>query len=272
MDEHRTVNRAHWDEATDVHVASDFYDVASFRAGENRLHGIERAELGDVSGTTLLHLQCHFGLDTLSWARLGADVTGIDFSERAIAQARALSAELDIPARFLVSDLYELPTNLDGQFDIVFTSYGAIYWLPDIKRWGEIAAGYVKPGGTFYIAEFHPVGFMFDTPFGEDLPMKDYERKYPYFHSEVPIRDESSDYADPAVAMSNTLTYSWSHSMSDIVNALVSGGLQIQYFHEFDFSTVRQFPFLEQRVDGYWHVPEGMHDMPMLFSIKARKP
>jgi SAM-dependent methyltransferase len=272
MDEHRTVNRAHWDEATDVHVASDYYDVAAFKAGNNRLHGIERDELGDVRGKTLLHLQCHFGLDTLSWARLGADVTGIDFSERAVEQARALSAELDIPARFLVSDLYELPSNLDGTFDIVFTSYGAIYWLPDIKRWGEIAASYVKPGGTFYIAEFHPVGFMFDTDHSENPAMKDFERKYPYFHSDVPIRDDSSDYADPAAAMSNSLTYSWAHSMSDILNALLSAGLEIEYLHEFPFSIIREFPFLEQREDGYWHVSEGMYDMPMIFSIKARKP
>jgi SAM-dependent methyltransferase len=272
MDEHRTVNRAHWDEATDVHIASDFYDVASFKAGDIRLHGIERSELGDVSGKSLLHLQCHFGMDTLSWARLGADVTGVDFSERAIAEARALAAELDIPARFLVSDLYELPSNLDGQFDIVFTSYGAIYWLEDIKRWGEIAASYVKPGGTFYIAEFHPVGFMFDTVFSEDPAVKDYERKYTYFHTDEPIRDESSDYADPKAPMKNMLTFSWSHSMSDILNALIAGGLQIEYFHEFDFSTIRQFPFLEQHEDGYWHVPEGMYDMPMIFSIKARKP
>ena len=272
MDEHRSVNRAHWDEATDVHIASEFYDVASFKAGQSRLHAIERAELGDVRGKTLLHLQCHFGMDTLSWARLGADVTGIDFSERAIAEARALSAELDIPARFLVSDLYELPSNLDGTFDIVFTSYGAIYWLPDIKRWGEIAASYVKPGGTFYIAEFHPVGFMFDTDFSGESREKDYVRRYPYFHEADPILDESSDYADPTAAMKNVLTFSWSHSMSDILNALISGGLQIEHFHEFNYSTVRQFPFLEQREDGNWHVPKGMHDMPMLFSIKARKP
>src|SRR6266550_3264607 len=132
MDEHRTVNRAHWDEATDVHIASDFYDVASFKAGTNRLHGIERGELGDVAGKTMLHLQCHFGLDTLSWARLGANVTGIDFSEHAIDEARALAEELNIPSRFISTDLYELPTKLDEQFDIVFTSYGAIYWLPDI--------------------------------------------------------------------------------------------------------------------------------------------
>src|SRR5579864_5684545 len=161
MDELLAVNRTHWDEVTDVHMGSDFYDVESFKAGQNRLHGIELGE--EVNGKTLLHLQCHFGLDTMGWARLGATVTGIDFSQRAIDAARAISSELNIPATFMVSDLDELPSKLDRQFDIVFTSYGAIYWLPDIHRWGQIAASYVKPGGTFYIAEFHPVGFMFDT-------------------------------------------------------------------------------------------------------------
>jgi len=272
MDEQLAVNRVHWDEVTDVHMASDFYDVESFKAGQNRLHGIEREELGDVAGKSMLHLQCHFGLDTMSLARLGATVTGVDFSERAIHTARALAAELQIPATFLVSDLYETPAQLDGQFDIVFTSYGAIYWLPDIKRWGEIAASYVKHGGTFYIAEFHPVGFMFDTDMGQDPSMSDYVRRYPYFHEDAPIVDDSADYADPHAPVKNTRTYSWSHSLSDIANALIAGGLQLEYIHEFPFSTIKEFGFLEQHADGYWYPPAGTHDMPMIFSMKARKP
>ena len=272
MDEQLLTNRTHWDEVTDVHLASDFYDVESFKAGKDRLHGIESDELGDVRGKTLLHLQCHFGLDTLGWARRGATVTGIDFSERAIEEARSLSAELSIPATFLVSDLYELPSKLDGQFDIVFTSYGAIYWLPDIRRWGEIAASYVKPGGTFYIAEFHPTGFLFDTDWGTDGRAKDYVRKYPYFYTDAPIVDESPDYADPSATVKNSRTYSWAHTLGDVANALIDGGLQIEFIHEFPFSTFQQFSFLEQHDDGYWYPPEGMYDMPMLFSIKARKP
>jgi ubiquinone/menaquinone biosynthesis C-methylase UbiE len=269
MDEYRQTNRAHWDEATDVHVASEFYDVESFKAGNNRLHAIEREELGNVTGKSLLHLQCHFGLDTLSWARLGADVTGVDFSERAVEQARALSAETGVPGRFILSELYELPSVLDEQFDIVFTSYGAIYWLPDIMRWGEIAARYVKRGGIFYIAEFHPVGFMFDTV---DATVTDYRLKYPYFYEAKPIIDDSADYADPNVAMSNTLTYSWAHSMSDIINALIGAGLQIEYFHEFPLSAMKQFPWLEPEGDDLWRAPADQYQMPMTFSIKARKP
>jgi SAM-dependent methyltransferase len=268
MDQYREANRVHWDEATDVHIASDFYDVDAFKNGHDRLHRIEREELGDVSGKSLLHLQCHFGMDTLSWARRGATVTGIDFSERAIENARALSAETGVPGEFIVSDVYELPTKSTAQFDIVFTSYGAIYWLPDLKRWGAIAASYVKPGGTFYIAEFHPVGFMFDTV---DPEVPDYVLKYPYFYSAKPIVDDSGDYADPAAEMQNTVTYSWAHSMSDIVNAINGAGLHIEFFHEFPLSAMKQFPWLEQDGD-MWKVPPDRYQMPMTFSIKARKP
>ena len=269
MDEFREANRVHWDEATDVHVASEFYDVQAFKDGRERLHRIEVEELGDVSGKSLLHLQCHFGLDTLSWARRGATVTGVDFSERAIEQARGLSKETGVPGEFHVSDIYELPSNLRGEFDIVFTSYGAIYWLPDLKRWGEIAASYVRPGGTFYIAEFHPVGFMYDTV---DANVKDYVLKYPYFYSAKPIVDDSEDYADPTAVMKNTVTYSWAHSMSDIINAINGAGLQIEFFHEFPLSAMRQFPWMEPDGDDLWKVPADRYQMPMTFSIKARKP
>jgi SAM-dependent methyltransferase len=272
MDELLAVNRIHWDEVTDVHLASEFYDIGSFKAGEERLHGIELSEVGDVSGKSLLHLQCHFGIDTLSWARHGATVTGVDFSERAIRAARALSDELSIPATFLTSNVYELPEKLDGEFDIVYTSYGVIYWLPDLTRWARVAARFVRPGGTFYIAEFHPVGYMFDTDNGRDPAMVDYVRRYPYFHSTEPIVEDVPDYADPNAPVKNARTFEWPHPLSDVANALIEAGLQIGSVHEFPFSVIRQFHFLEQHDDGYWYPPEGMHDMPMLFSIKARKP
>jgi SAM-dependent methyltransferase len=204
----------------------------------------------------------------LSWARKGATVTGIDFSERAVEQARKLSAETGVPGEFLASDIYELPSNLKGEFEIVFTSYGAIYWLPDLQRWGEIAASYVKPGGTFYIAEFHPVGFMYDTV---NPDVDDYLLKYPYFFSPEPIVDDSSDYADPSAAMKNTRSYSWAHSMSDIVNAIIGAGLQIEFFHEFPLSAMKQFPWMEPDGDDLWKVPDDRYQMPMTFSIKARK-
>jgi SAM-dependent methyltransferase len=269
MDAYRLTNREHWDEATDVHVASDFYDLAAFKTGKERLHGIEIAELGDVTGKSLLHLQCHFGMDTISWARKGATVTGLDFSPRAISTARALASELDVPARFIETDLYAAPEVLDEQFDIVFTSYGAIYWLSDIHRWGEIAASFVKPGGTFYIAEFHPFGFIFDN---DDPNVTDYIVKYPYFFTPEPIEFDGGDYADPDAAMKHTRTYSWAHSMSDIVSAIIDAGLQIEHFHEFPVSAMKQFPWLEETDGRLWRAPADRYQMPMLFSIKARKP
>src|SRR5437763_6069989 len=158
MDRTLRENQALWDAWTRIHVPSPFYDVASFRDGTRpiRLSEYERDEVGPVDEKSLLHLQCHFGHDTLSWARLGATVTGVDFSERAIELARSLSKDLDIPARFVLSDLYGLPDALHDTFDVVFTSYGVLNWLPDIPRWGQVAAHFLKPGGTFYVVEGHP--------------------------------------------------------------------------------------------------------------------
>jgi SAM-dependent methyltransferase len=268
MDPYTEANLAHWDEIVSVHMRSDLYNLDAFKRGGNRLHAIERAELPDVAGKRLLHLQCHFGLDTLSWARLGADVTGIDFSGEAIAQARALSEELDIPARFIQSNLYELPDVLEEEFDVVFTSYGVLGWLPDVARWGEIAASFVRPGGTFYIAEFHPTGFMFD----ENDP-DGFRLKYPYFFSQEPIRLEGQgDYADPDAVLGNSLNFSWIYSMGDVVTALVTNGLRIEFLHEFPSSAFNQFPFLERGSDGLWHIPARLEQIPLVFSIRAVKP
>src|SRR5271155_2557872 len=166
MDERLKANLDAWNQMARIHAASRGYRLAELKAGENVLKPIELREVGDVRGKSLLHMQCHFGLDTMSWARLGAKVTGIDFSDRAIALARSLSAELKIPARFIHSNICDAPAALHEQFDIVFTSYGALCWLPDIKRWATIAADFVKPGGFFYIAEFHPLTQMADNRAG----------------------------------------------------------------------------------------------------------
>ncbi len=269
MDAYREANRAHWNEVTAIHAASDLYDVESFKAGTNRLHAIERTELGDVTGKSLLHLQCHFGLDTMSWARLGATVTGIDFSEAAIERARALSKELSIPARFILTEFYDLPAHLDETFDIVFTSYGAIYWLPDIGGWARIAARFTKPGGTFYVAEFHPTGFVFDN---EDQTLTDWRVRWPYFSGGLPVKDESEfDYADPSASFEHRVTYGWGHTLGEITTSLIEAGFRLEYLHEFPYSTYKQFPFAERREDGFWHVPEHLTKMPLLFSIKATR-
>lgn len=150
-------NRRNWNERTAIHARSQSYDLAGFRAGRSSLLPIELAEVGDVAGKSLLHLQCHLGVDSLSWARLGARVTGVDFADEALAVARGLNEELGLDTRFLHANLYDLPDLLNEQFDIVYTTYGVLCWLHDIPRWAQIAASYVKPGGILYLADFHPL-------------------------------------------------------------------------------------------------------------------
>ncbi|MDP3768742.1 MAG: class I SAM-dependent methyltransferase [Dehalococcoidia bacterium] len=252
-----------------IHVASEMYDVPAFKAGRSTLNQTELEELGEVRGKTLLHLQCHFGLDTLSWAREGAIVTGVDFSEPAIETAHGLAAALGIEARFLMSNIYDLPANLDGQFDIVFTSYGVLIWLPDVTRWAEIAASFVRPGGTFYIAEFHPFAGVFDGAKDVD----DLRVRNPYFPTEKPLRFEDiGTYTDRGGKLQNSVTYEWAHPVSDVVTALVDAGLRIEFFHEFPYTPWSYLPFKEHAGDGMFRLAKHDGCVPLVYSIKATKP
>jgi ubiquinone/menaquinone biosynthesis C-methylase UbiE len=269
MSEYLEANRRHWDELVAVHAATPFYDVDGFRAGKCTLKPTELDELGDVRGKSLLHLQCHFGLDTLSWARRGATVTGVDFSRAAIDQARALASESGIDARFIQSDVYALPDALDERFDIVFTSYGVLFWLADIERWASVAARFLEPGGTFYIIEFHPVMGIFEKR--DDL--LELQVAYPYFAQPEPLRfEDDGSYADRSAKVENRVTYSWTHSLADVVSALIAAGLRIDFLHEFPHCSEQFFPFMEERSPGKWYLT--MHDgsVPLLYSIKATKP
>jgi SAM-dependent methyltransferase len=269
MDAYLEANKRLWNEWTRIHEKSLFYDVEGFRAGNRRLHPLEIEEVGDVSGKSLLHLQCHFGLDTLSWAGRGATVTGADFSEEAIALAISLSEEVKIPARFLRANIYDLPDLLHEQFDIVFTSYGAITWLPDIYRWAEVAAGFVKPGGFFYIAEFHPFSYVFD----DGAEAKGLKVHYPYFNGSDPMAFPVwGSYADKTAQVNEPNEYCWSHTMGDIVTALASAGLRIEFLHEHPFSVNDQLPFMELAEDRYWRLKVQRECVPLMFSIRASKP
>jgi len=265
MDNYMQKNQKLWDELTPIHVRSDFYDVKGFKAGKCTLKSIELEELGDVTGKSILHLQCHFGLDTLSWARLGADVTGVDFSKEAITLARSLSSETGIKAEFINSNIYDLPENLKGEFDIVFTSYGIICWLPNLERWSDIITRFLKPGGTFYMVENHP--FMNALDDSEDA----IEPRviYPYFHSSQPEKYhwEGGSYA--VAAKISHPAYEWTHTLSDIINALISGGMRIEFLHEFPVSCWKALPFMVEDEKGLWRIPGDL--VPLQFSIKARK-
>lgn len=268
MNEFLQANRERWDRLTAEHAQSDFYDLAGFRAGKDRLRSIELSELGNVGGKSLLHLQCHFGLDTLAWARRGAVVTGVDFSPEAIALARSLSAELAIPATFVCSDIYALRQTLSGLFDIVFTSYGVLHGLPDLWAWGELIAHFVKPGGIFYIVEDHPFFRVFRAG-----PENTVRAERSYFFSETPQRIEATgSYAGDQVD-AGSVYYVWDHSLGDVINALIGAGLRLEFVHEFPFAARAKFPFMVEGKDGWWRLPQPQHGtIPFLFSLQARKP
>jgi 2-polyprenyl-3-methyl-5-hydroxy-6-metoxy-1,4-benzoquinol methylase len=270
LDDLTRANLALWNELTEVHRKSAYYDLEGFKAGRQSLGPIELAEIGpDVAGKTLLHLQCHFGMDTLSLARLDARVTGVDFSDKAIALARSLSDELSIPARFIESSVYDLPAALDEQFDIVFTSWGVVIWLPDLRRWGEIVAHYLKPGGTFYIAEIHPFLFAMD----DDESVRDARFRYRYFEGAEPMAFESDgSYADRSAHIEQSVSYEWRHSLSEIVSCLAAAGLRIEYLHEFPYTVPGlAWGFLEEGDDGWARVRGHHDDFPLSFSLKAVK-
>lgn len=258
-------NRANWDERVPIHVSGEFYDVAGFKAGEDRLRPFEISEVGDVSGKDLLHLQCHFGIDTLSWARLGARVMGLDFSEPAVEAARNLAMELDLNAEFVSANVYDAIEVLDGRtFDIVYTSLGALNWLPDIRRWSEVAARLVKPGGFLYLAEFHP----FTEVFGDE----DLSVTYDYFREGPQVWDEPGTYADRDAETNNTRTYEWNHTLGEVVSAMIEAGLVLELLHEHDYTLFPRWPFLKKSGFDTYRLPEGTPNLPLMYSLRARKP
>jgi SAM-dependent methyltransferase len=266
VQEYIEANRKLWDRWTELHEKSELYDVAGFKPDGSRLGQIEREELGDVTGKMLLHLQCHFGLDTLSWAGLGAVVTGVDFSEKSIDLARSLSAKFSLPATFVRSNIYDLPDNLSGEFDIVFTSYGVLWWLPDMAGWARVVSHFLKPGGIFLVVDSHPFASVFDNDHPTDLVVK-----YPYFPSPEPLRFEvqgSYAAADPDY---NGVEYGWTHSMSEYITSLIDAGLRIKSLREFPYIGWRMFPFMEQGADGYWRLPGAGGGLPLTFSLRATK-
>jgi SAM-dependent methyltransferase len=269
LDEYTKANQDWWNDAAQIHAQGEGYELKAFKEGVTKLHPLELAEVGDVAGKKLLHLQCHFGLDTLSWARSGAHVTGVDFAEKAIAIAREISQELHLDATFVRCNLYDLPNVLDaaGEFDIVFTSYGAIGWLPDLQPWGQIIAHYLKPGGFFYIAEGHPFMWTFD----ERSP--DFKIGYPYF-SRAPIKDESpGTYAEKEAILEHVTTYGWNHTLSEIFTSLLAAGLTIDFFHEHQFCAWECLPDMEEGQDRFMRFkdPTKREMIPLMFSLKATK-
>jgi SAM-dependent methyltransferase len=265
MDPYLQANRELWDEITPIHEQSELYDVPGFKAGKNTLRSTELEEVGDVSGKSLLHLQCHFGMDTLSWARLGARATGVDFSQKAIDLARSLSRETGLQADFICSDIYAVEEKLKDKFDIVFTSYGVLAWLPDLKRWAAIIAHCLKPGGFFYIVEGHPFLNVFDNT----EKSTGFRVTQSYFNRPEPIQwAAEGDYADRSAQVIHS-SYEWTCGLGDVINALIGAGLKIEFLHEFPLSAYRWSPFTEKCEDGWWRIQGDK--VPLTFSLKASK-
>jgi SAM-dependent methyltransferase len=262
VDPRHQANRANWNDRVPIHVASRFYDVAGFRAGRQSLHSIELEEVGDVQGRSLLHLQCHFGLDTLSWARLGAKVTGVDFSQPAIAAATELAADLKLPAAFVCGDVQAL--DLGRQFDIVFASHGVLWWLSDLRAWAQAIARHLQPRGFFYLVEEHPVAntFIADDGATELRP----DPRYRYFDRQAIRGEEDGTYADRQARLSHRVNYGWMHALGEAVEVLIGAGLRIDFLHEFPVGVWKRFPFMVQ-AGRWWRIPGD--PIPLTFSLRA---
>lgn len=256
------INRNSWNNRTVVHMKSDFYNLDGFLKGQTSLNGIELGLLGNIQGKSVLHLQCHFGQDTISLSRLGAKVTGVDLSDKAIEKAEQIAKKTDSNANFICCNIYDLPNYLDKQFDIVFTSYGTIGWLPDLNRWAKIISNFLIPNGQFVFVEFHPVVWMFDDNFEKV--------EYSYFNSGAMVETENGTYADKAANITQE-SITWNHGLGEVINSLIQNGLEINSLDEFDYSPYNCFNKTVEIDQQKYRIEHLDHKIPMVYSIVATK-
>jgi SAM-dependent methyltransferase len=270
MDPHIATNRANWNDRAAIHVrnATGFYGIDTLRNGGHTLHAIELAEVGDVAGKRMLHLQCHFGLDSLSWARKGAIVTGLDFSPPAIAAARDLALETGLAADFVEASVYDARAVVSGDFDIVFTSWGTLCWLPDVTRWAAVAASCLAPGGFLYIADAHPALTQCEQEDGKLVMRYDWQTP----PDQPLVFDDAKTYTGDATELAAKRTYEWLHSPIAIAQAMIDAGLAIELIREHEVLMWQAFPLMVRAGgDRGWRLPDGHPRLPLSFSIKARK-
>ncbi|WP_299891107.1 bifunctional 2-polyprenyl-6-hydroxyphenol methylase/3-demethylubiquinol 3-O-methyltransferase UbiG [uncultured Lacinutrix sp.] len=260
--EYFKTNKATWNDKVKVHAESEMYDIKAFKNGKSSLMKYELNALQNVTGKSLLHLQCHFGQDTLSWSRLGAKCVGVDLSDEGIKLAKALNKELNLDAQFVCCNVLDTAEHIKDSFDIVYTSYGVIGWLPDLKPWGKMIAEKLNNGGTFYMVEFHPIVWMFD--YLEDKPIM----KYGYMQDEVIYEEYEGTYADLDSKMV-TKEYGWNHGLSEVINALTEAGLHIEYMNEYNESPYNVLPELVETKSGNYTTKDKLY--PLIFEIKATK-
>jgi len=255
-------NKDSWNRRTDYHIDSAFYDVKGFLAGNTSLKSVELNLLGDIHNKSILHLQCHFGQDTLSLARMGAEVTGVDLSDNAIKNAHLLAEKANLKAEFICCDLYTLPEHLDKHFDLVFTSYGTIGWLPDLDKWAKIVSRYLKPGGKFVFVDFHPFVWMYDADFEKIV--------YNYFNVAPIIETESGTYADRNAPINKEFV-GWNHPTSEVLNSMLKNGLTLVSYDEFNYSPYNCFSNMEEFESGKFRIKHLGDKIPMLFALVATR-
>jgi SAM-dependent methyltransferase len=269
IEESFAINKARWSEVVEIHARSPFYRVPQFLKGEDVLYPIESAEIGPLQGKRLVHLQCHLGLDTLCLARRGAIATGLDFSPQAIAKAEELSRASGIPARFVEGNVYDTPKLIAERFDVVYVTWGAICWLPDIARWAEVVAHMLAPGGFLYLLEGHPFALTLEQREAEGPILSAYD----YFPRPEPlVSHDDGSYADPEAKLVNREAHEWDHPLADIVNALIAAGLVLEWLHEHDRLAYPRFKCMEEGADRMFRLPAGRPKLPLAFSLRAHKP
>ena len=256
------INKALWNDKTDTHFESDFYDVQGFLNGKDSLNPIEIDLLGNIKDKEVLHLQCHFGMDSLSLARRGAQVSGVDFSEKAIEKAQLLNRQLGLDVQFIQSDIFKLHHKLNQQFDLIFTSYGVLGWLPDMQRWADTVQHFLKPGGQLILVEFHPVVWMFD----------DYFEKisFNYMGGAAIVEQIEGTYTDRSAAIGGQ-SVSWNHGLSTVVQALLQAGMQVRDFQEYNYSPYDCFENTVQMAANKYQIKGLENKIPMVYSLVAQK-
>lgn len=260
--EYLEVNRKLWNAKTPHHVTSDFYDNDSFIAGKSTLKEVEIGLLGDIKGKSVLHLQCHFGQDTMSMSRMGAKCTGVDFSDVAMDKARELNIQLALDATFICSDVYKLPEVLDEKFDIVFTTYGVLGWLPDMQRWANVVSHFLKPSGKLVLVELHPAVWMFDNAFTYV--------QYPYFNKEAIVETLQGTYADRNADI-ELQEIGWNHSLAEVMQALINAEVEIKTFNEYDYSTQNCFANMVEVAPDKFCLKGMEGKLPLMYAVVAEK-
>jgi 2-polyprenyl-3-methyl-5-hydroxy-6-metoxy-1,4-benzoquinol methylase len=256
------INKSTWNQKTTIHADSEFYNMEAFLNGQSTLNPIELALLGDIKDKTALHLQCHFGQDSISLSKLGAKVTGVDFSEAAIAKARELAKQLNADTEFILSSVYDLPDKHSQKYDIVYTSYGVIGWLPDITKWAKVISHFLKPGGRLVFVEFHPVVWMFDNNFEKVA--------YNYFNKEAIVETLEGTYANREAKLTTT-SITWNHGLAEVIEALLAEGINIKQFKEYDYSPYNCLSGMEEFEPGKYRITSFGNKLPLVYAVEGLK-